>query len=174
MCRTSRGVEPCPLTLHHRDTTTLPASTTAACLFSVSDFAIVTSSTVSVETYMLVYMPHHCTVGGYTGDIHSNSNLTNKNDLHEYKFGSGQWFEWKFNGRWGVLHFWLTQNGLIRTSGSCPLSAADVQYRGQLTVLPFIMKSYGYSLDTMVMQDSTTCGLCPSKEDITQLGSGSR
>lgn len=38
--------------------------------------------------------------GGYTGDIHSNSNLTNKNDLHEYKLcGSGQWTEWKFTGR---------------------------------------------------------------------------
>lgn len=28
--------------------------------------------------------------GGYTGDIHSNSNLTNKNDLFEYKFQNGQ------------------------------------------------------------------------------------
>ncbi|XP_028136703.1 leucine-zipper-like transcriptional regulator 1 [Diabrotica virgifera virgifera] len=34
--------------------------------------------------------------GGYTGDIHSNSNLTNKNDLFEYKFHSGQWIEWKW------------------------------------------------------------------------------
>lgn len=37
--------------------------------------------------------------GGYTGDIHSNSNLTNKNDLFEYKFHSGQWVEWRFAGR---------------------------------------------------------------------------
>ena len=37
--------------------------------------------------------------GGYTGDIHSNSNLTNKNDLFEYKFATGQWMEWKFEGR---------------------------------------------------------------------------
>lgn len=37
--------------------------------------------------------------GGYTGDIHSNSNLTNKNDLFEYKFNSGQWVEWKFNSK---------------------------------------------------------------------------
>lgn len=37
--------------------------------------------------------------GGYTGDIHSNSNLTNKNDLFEYKFASGQWVEWWFEGR---------------------------------------------------------------------------
>lgn len=34
--------------------------------------------------------------GGYTGDIHSNSNLTNRNDLYEYKFLTGQWVEWKF------------------------------------------------------------------------------
>lgn len=37
--------------------------------------------------------------GGYTGDIHSNSNLTNKNDLHEYKFLTGQWIEWNFTGK---------------------------------------------------------------------------
>ncbi|KAH8339575.1 hypothetical protein KR074_011814 [Drosophila pseudoananassae] len=37
--------------------------------------------------------------GGYTGDIHSNSNLTNKNDLFEYKFQSAMWVEWMFSGR---------------------------------------------------------------------------
>ncbi|XP_061188835.1 uncharacterized protein LOC133197011 [Saccostrea echinata] len=37
--------------------------------------------------------------GGYTGDIHSNSNLTNKNDLFEYRFAKGQWVEWKYEGR---------------------------------------------------------------------------
>lgn len=37
--------------------------------------------------------------GGYTGDIHSNSNLTNKNDLFEYKFRQGLWVEWKFVGK---------------------------------------------------------------------------
>ncbi|XP_024889216.1 leucine-zipper-like transcriptional regulator 1 [Temnothorax curvispinosus] len=36
--------------------------------------------------------------GGYTGDIHSNSNLSNKNDLFEYRFLSAQWIEWKFIG----------------------------------------------------------------------------
>lgn len=36
--------------------------------------------------------------GGYTGDIHSNSNLSNKNDLFEYRFQTGQWIEWKFIG----------------------------------------------------------------------------
>ncbi|KAH0949771.1 hypothetical protein HN011_006074 [Eciton burchellii] len=37
--------------------------------------------------------------GGYTGDIHSNSNLSNKNDLFEYRFQTGQWIEWKFIGK---------------------------------------------------------------------------
>ncbi|XP_033627640.1 leucine-zipper-like transcriptional regulator 1 [Asterias rubens] len=37
--------------------------------------------------------------GGYTGDIYSNSNLQNKNDLFEYKLPNGQWVEWKFEGR---------------------------------------------------------------------------
>lgn len=40
--------------------------------------------------------------GGYTGDIHSNSNLANKNDLFEYNFTTGQWTEWKFEGRMPV------------------------------------------------------------------------
>ncbi|XP_046979238.1 leucine-zipper-like transcriptional regulator 1 isoform X1 [Schistocerca americana] len=48
-------------------------------------------SAVVHESSMFVF-------GGYTGDIHSNSNLTNKNDLFEYRFGSGQWIEWKFFG----------------------------------------------------------------------------
>jgi len=49
-------------------------------------------------------------VGGYTGDIHSNSNLTNKNDLFEYKFATGQWTEWKFDSRYvaAVFTFRLT------------------------------------------------------------------
>lgn len=37
--------------------------------------------------------------GGYTGDIHSNSNLTNRNDLWEYKFATGQWSQWQTGGR---------------------------------------------------------------------------
>lgn len=35
--------------------------------------------------------------GGYTGDLHSNSNLANRNDLWEYKFGNGQWTEWHYD-----------------------------------------------------------------------------
>ncbi|KAJ6635081.1 Leucine-zipper-like transcriptional regulator 1 like [Pseudolycoriella hygida] len=49
-------------------------------------------SAVVHETSMFVF-------GGYTGDIHSNSNLANKNDLFEYKFQNAQWVEWKFIGR---------------------------------------------------------------------------
>ena len=33
--------------------------------------------------------------GGYTGDIYSNSNLRNKNDLFEYKFLTSQWINWE-------------------------------------------------------------------------------
>ncbi|OQR71723.1 leucine-zipper transcriptional regulator 1 [Tropilaelaps mercedesae] len=40
--------------------------------------------------------------GGYTGDLHSNQNLANKNDLHEFRFTNGQWIEWKFEGRMPV------------------------------------------------------------------------
>lgn len=46
-------------------------------------------SAVVYENSMFIF-------GGYTGDIWSNSNLTNKNDLLEYKFQNGQWVEWKF------------------------------------------------------------------------------
>ena len=37
--------------------------------------------------------------GGYTGDLHSNSNLKNKNDLWEYKFDgfTTQWVEVRTN-----------------------------------------------------------------------------
>ncbi|XP_052124024.1 leucine-zipper-like transcriptional regulator 1 homolog [Frankliniella occidentalis] len=48
-------------------------------------------SAVVYENSMFVF-------GGYTGDIHSNSNLTNKNDLFEYKFGAAMWVEWKYVG----------------------------------------------------------------------------
>ncbi|KAJ7387099.1 Kelch motif [Desmophyllum pertusum] len=37
--------------------------------------------------------------GGFTGDLYSNSNLQNKNDLFEYKFNTGQWTEWRMEGR---------------------------------------------------------------------------
>lgn len=32
--------------------------------------------------------------GGYTGDINSNSNLRNKNDLYEYHFTTSHWIDW--------------------------------------------------------------------------------
>ncbi|RVE54016.1 hypothetical protein evm_001419 [Chilo suppressalis] len=49
-------------------------------------------SAVVYKTSMFVF-------GGYTGDILANSNLTNKNDLFEYKFQSAQWVQWKFSGQ---------------------------------------------------------------------------
>ncbi len=42
-----------------------------------------------------VYQNSMFVFGGYTGDLNSNSNLCNKNDLYEYKFGSGQWSQWQ-------------------------------------------------------------------------------
>ncbi|XP_053557629.1 leucine-zipper-like transcriptional regulator 1 isoform X2 [Bombina bombina] len=47
----------------------------------------------------VVYGSSMFVFGGYTGDIYSNSNLKNKNDLFEYKFGTGLWTEWKVEGR---------------------------------------------------------------------------
>ncbi|PFX31709.1 Leucine-zipper-like transcriptional regulator 1 [Stylophora pistillata] len=35
----------------------------------------------------------------FGGDLYSNSNLQNKNDLFEYKFNTGQWSEWRIEGR---------------------------------------------------------------------------
>ncbi|XP_034397831.1 leucine-zipper-like transcriptional regulator 1 isoform X1 [Cyclopterus lumpus] len=46
----------------------------------------------------VVYGSSMFVFGGYTGDIYSNSNLKNKNDLFEYKFATGQWTEWKVEG----------------------------------------------------------------------------
>ena len=38
-----------------------------------------------------------------TGDLYSNSNLQNKNDLFEYKFNTGQWTEWQMEGRFADI-----------------------------------------------------------------------
>lgn len=45
-------------------------------------------SAVVVSDSMFVF-------GGYTGDINSNQNLQNKNDLYEFKFRSSQWVDWR-------------------------------------------------------------------------------
>lgn len=42
----------------------------------------------------VVYHTSMFVFGGYTSDSNSNSNLCNKNDLYEYKFGNGQWHLW--------------------------------------------------------------------------------
>lgn len=43
----------------------------------------------------IVFMDSMFVFGGYTGDIYSNSNLRNKNDLYEYKFTTSQWINWE-------------------------------------------------------------------------------
>ncbi|RNA42331.1 leucine-zipper-like transcriptional regulator 1 [Brachionus plicatilis] len=42
----------------------------------------------------VVYNNSMFVFGGYTGDLNSNSNLCNKNDLYEYKFSTGNWIFW--------------------------------------------------------------------------------
>ncbi|KAJ8043298.1 Leucine-zipper-like transcriptional regulator 1 [Holothuria leucospilota] len=62
-----------------------------------------TTGTPPAPRYHHSAVVHHGSMfifGGYTGDIYSNSNLRNKNDLFEYKLSNGQWVEWnKFEGR---------------------------------------------------------------------------
>uniref|UniRef100_A0A7N4NKT3 Leucine zipper like post translational regulator 1 n=1 Tax=Sarcophilus harrisii TaxID=9305 RepID=A0A7N4NKT3_SARHA len=79
----------------------------------------------------VVYGSSMFVFGGYTGDIYSNSNLKNKNDLFEYKFATGQWAEWKIEGRlndmWTIglqdreLTFWEE----IEQSGEIPPSCCN-------------------------------------------------
>lgn len=59
---------------------------------SPTDLVLLLVSPQVHESSMFVF-------GGFTGDIHSNSNLKNQNDLFEYRFQTGQWIEWKFTGR---------------------------------------------------------------------------
>ncbi|CAH3029867.1 unnamed protein product [Porites evermanni] len=47
----------------------------------------------------VIFGPNMLVFGGFTGDLYSNSNLQNKNDLFEYKFNTGQWTEWRIEGR---------------------------------------------------------------------------
>ncbi|XP_018015069.1 leucine-zipper-like transcriptional regulator 1 isoform X2 [Hyalella azteca] len=44
----------------------------------------------------VVYGSSMFVFGGFTGDIHSNSNLRNQNDLYEYRFQTGQWSQWRY------------------------------------------------------------------------------
>lgn len=67
-------------------------------------------SAVVHESSMFVF-------GGYTGDIHANCNLTNKNDLFEYKFNTGQWLEWKFESREDLRDPLPSKNATTRTIG---------------------------------------------------------
>ncbi|XP_073257137.1 leucine-zipper-like transcriptional regulator 1 isoform X1 [Porites lutea] len=47
----------------------------------------------------VIFGPNMLVFGGFTGDLYSNSNLQNKNDLFEYKFNTGQWTGWRIEGR---------------------------------------------------------------------------
>jgi hypothetical protein len=42
----------------------------------------------------VVYKDSMFVFGGYTGNLNSNTNLCNKNDLNEYKISSGTWNTW--------------------------------------------------------------------------------
>ena len=75
-------------------------------------------SAVVFSTSMFVF-------GGYTGDIYSNSNLRNKNDLFEYRFHTGQWSEWKVIVRGKVVlnPAWYCLDLIVcfQINGSAPL-----------------------------------------------------
>uniref|UniRef100_A0A8C4TKF5 Leucine zipper like post translational regulator 1 n=1 Tax=Erpetoichthys calabaricus TaxID=27687 RepID=A0A8C4TKF5_ERPCA len=68
-------------------------------LFSFRAFTTGTPPAPRYHHSAVVYGSSMFVFGGYTGDIYSNSNLKNKNDLFEYKFATGQWTEWKVEGR---------------------------------------------------------------------------
>eukprot|EP00794_Sanderia_malayensis_P013893 gene13893-15341_t len=76
--------------------------------FDVKDCSwgrVVTTGTPPAPRYhhsAVVFANSMFVFGGYTGDIYSNSNLRNKNDLFEYRFNTGQWLEWQIHGRMPV------------------------------------------------------------------------
>ncbi|XP_028396682.1 leucine-zipper-like transcriptional regulator 1 [Dendronephthya gigantea] len=47
----------------------------------------------------VVYGTSMFVFGGFTGDINSNSNLLNRNDLYKFKFTNGHWCHWPVEGR---------------------------------------------------------------------------
>ena len=72
-------------------------------VFNKSEYLGPKTSTTTLAYFTQFYFSviHNSSMyvfGGYTGDIHSNSNLTNRNDLWEYKFDTTQWVEWKMDG----------------------------------------------------------------------------
>ena len=110
--------------------------------------------------------------GGYTGDIHSNSNLTNKNDLYEYKFATGQWVEWKFEGRaenmdsYLILCTTLFYSRCMWTVETCccychvhaPNLQVAFRWPARLTARASTIQNCGSSPDTMAILVSTICG----------------
>ena len=93
--------------------------------------------------------------GGYTGDLNSNSNLCNKNDLYEYKFSSGMSVH-ILNLNCDIIIF----DKFLKEHGTCGTPNCQVVYRcpERPTVLLFTIISCGYLLAMMAMQGSMTCG----------------
>ena len=54
-----------------------------------------------------VYNQSMFVFGGYTGDLNSNSNLSNKNDLYEYRFGSGTWHLWNTESKYTFKYIYI-------------------------------------------------------------------
>ena len=75
-------------------TFTLWTSRTCTCFFTILQECWV----------ILIFLSSHTILS--TGDLYSNSNLQNKNDLFEYKFNTGQWTEWRMEGRFADI-FWF-------------------------------------------------------------------
>lgn len=65
--------------------------------FANVSVSLVVSGTPPAPRYhhsAVVFQNSMFVFGGYTGDIYSNSNLRNKNDLFEYRFTTSQWINW--------------------------------------------------------------------------------
>ena len=97
--------------------------------------------------------------GGYTGDLNSNSNLCNKNDLYEYRFGSGTWTLWNTEYKYGfsrslkipldsiLVYWWLYYFQIV------------LLFRELLMAPLFTITNCTYSVATTEMLGSMTCGI---------------
>ena len=64
----------------------------------ITQLSSIRTACLSLEAILVLQGIARDMIGGgieFLGDIYSNSNLRNKNDLFEYKFTTGQWYEWK-------------------------------------------------------------------------------
>lgn len=93
--------------------------------------------------------------GGYTGDIHSNSNLTNRNDLFEYNFASGQWCQVKYEGK--LCPVPRSAHGAAVYDNKLWIFAGDLTTKLKLFYFNFNLFLSNKAM--MEMPDSMTCGL---------------